>query len=92
MLTRLDWACSHHLAIDEFADELRAQVGRLRNLAGAVTPKPELCEGVACGRCDTRALWRAQGRVSCLDCGKIYDDNEYLDLVRDLAKREKSAA
>jgi hypothetical protein len=34
LATRLDWACEHHPAIDEFATDLRRLTGELRAFAG----------------------------------------------------------
>lgn len=89
---RLNWACDDHPAVDEFAAELRAQVGRLRALAGILRARPELCEGVACQHCDTRALWRIEGRVECGECGRIYTTEEYVTWVRELAQQTRKAA
>jgi hypothetical protein len=79
----LHWACDHHPAIADFAAELRRQRGILRNASGRTPARPQLCEGVACRRCDIRSLWRVDGRVSCANCGTIYEPTEYDNLVRE---------
>lgn len=89
---RLDWACTRHPSIADFAGELRRQRGVLRRLAGVVQPRPELCVGVACKRCDTRALWRAEGRVTCASCGKILEQSEYEEWVREQNKATPKGA
>lgn len=85
----LDWACDHHPAVDDFAAELRRQRGILRNAAGLVPAKPEPCDGVACPKCDLRALYRAPGSglIHCGTCPHLMTPQEYDDAVREQAKR-----
>lgn len=84
----LDWACDHNEAIADFAGELRRQRGILRNAAGLVAPRPELCEGVACPKCDLRALYRQPSSefIHCGTCPNLLTQEEYDQAVKAQAK------
>lgn len=83
---RLDWACDEHPAIDDYAREVRGALSACLAAIDALPAKPELCDGVACQWCDMRALWRAQGRIGCANCGRIYEAPEYHAWVKELAR------
>lgn len=61
LANRLDWACDEHPAVDDFAAELRGILRTLRRLTGQQEPRPQLCEGVPCRRCDLKTLYRLPG-------------------------------
>lgn len=80
---RLDDACDDHLAIDEFAAEIRDVHSALRGVLGPIGPWPELLVGVPCRRCDTVALYRLpvghygqQLWVECGSCGDLMTPEE----------------
>ena len=74
---RLDWACDEHQAIDEFAAELKQQLGALRAVNRSGEPKPEPLV-TPCPTCRLRALVRVNGGdVHCQECGRILRPDEY---------------
>jgi len=75
---RLDWACEHHPAVDEFAAEVFALAATLRRTCGMVDPLPELLDA-PCARCDNTSLHRLPGedRVECGVCGRLMTEDEY---------------
>ncbi|MES2155863.1 MAG: hypothetical protein V4510_12075 [bacterium] len=75
---RLDWACDHHGAIDEFAGELHRLTRALRGTLGLYEVRPALLDA-PCSRCDARALHRLPGedRVECGACGRLLTEDEY---------------
>lgn len=89
---RLDWACGHHGAVDEFATEMSDLVRTLRRICGTTEVKPELLDA-ECSRCDQRAMYRLPGedRVECGGCGRRLTEDEYRVwcglLVADLKER-----
>lgn len=86
--TRINDACDRHPAIDEMAAELRDLRATLRGVLGDTDPRPQHLDGVACKRCDLRALMHQPGdhyRAECGACGELYTDVEYTDWVRHLA-------
>lgn len=90
---RLWGACDQHPAIDEFATEIRALRGVLRRAAGETEPRPEPCDGVACARCDLRALTYNPAdtyRAECSNCGTLYSQAEYDELTNAQAQNERS--
>lgn len=89
--TRLDWACDHHPAVDEFAHEIHDLTTRLRNLL-ALKRRVEVLQGAACPTCDTRSLFRtldpregASDWIECGNCHRLWTDSEYDRLVTILA-------
>lgn len=82
LVVRLDWACEHHAAIDEFAADIHRLRKAMRRVLRLDTVTRERCEGVACKSCDRMALWRENGLVSCGYCGLHYSDKEYRDWVK----------
>lgn len=66
---RLEWACDHHPAIDEFAGELRDLLSTLRRTVGGTSPKPQRCDGVPCRRCDLLTLFRLVDGSGDIECG-----------------------
>jgi hypothetical protein len=89
---RLDTACDHHRAVDEFAREMSELLWTCRRLAGTIDAQPEYCDGVACSYCDRKALHRQPGspyRAYCGVCGKLYTDKEYEQWVGMVAAQVK---
>lgn len=78
---RLDWACEHHEAIDEFAADLHRLRKAMRRMLQLDTVTREACQGVACKSCDRMALWREDGLVTCGYCGLHYSEAEYANWV-----------
>lgn len=72
---RLDWACDHHPAVDDFAFELSNLVGKLRPRA----PRAELMLGVPCRDCDRLTLYRWPGSdyIECDSCTVLLTPEEY---------------
>ncbi len=80
LTVRLDWACDHHLAIDEYAEAMRQLRASLRTAAGDQPTRPEPIIGIPCSHCDLAALIRdpgSQWHAECGNCGKLYSDDEY---------------
>lgn len=95
LIDRLDWACDHYPAMDDFAASVRSTRGTLMAVLGEFDPPPVPCDGVECERCDKRLLVRAtdgSGDVTCEnpDCRKVYRPQEYADWTRRLAGHERS--
>lgn len=92
---RLDDACDHHLAIDEFAAKVRELLAACRRVGGELSPLPERCHGVPCSRCDRLDLWRMPGsqwRAECGSCGRLWNDDEYQQWTQLLAAGLKESA
>lgn len=84
---RLDWACDHHSAVDEFATEIRDLTARLRGVL-ALKRRVEMLQGAACPTCDTRSLFRtvdpqkgASDWIECGQCGRLWTEDEYARLA-----------
>jgi hypothetical protein len=79
--TRLDWACKHHPAIDDFAAEVKEIIGALYAVNGHAAAKPEHMAGIPCPglTCDMMALYRTAGDiyVECDRCGRLLNPEEY---------------
>lgn len=91
---RLDVACDHHPAIDEFATEIRDLLRTCRRHAGLLLAHPEYLDGVPCSGCDLMALFRKPGddyRAECGSCGKLYTDEEYERWVGLVAAQVRAA-
>jgi hypothetical protein len=82
LANRLDWACDHHDAIDEFAADIRRLRKAMRRMLHLDAVIRERCDGVACKSCDRMALYRENGLVSCGYCGLHYSEREYRDWVK----------
>ncbi|GAA0494912.1 hypothetical protein Ade02nite_19510 [Paractinoplanes deccanensis] len=85
--------CDRYPDIAVFADGLRVLRGALRSAAGETEPRPEPCDGVTCDRCDQRALFRNPDdtyRAECGNCGSLYTDDEYTDLVSIQAGKQRN--
>lgn len=85
LITRLPDECDQHPAIDDFAKEIRqllAAVQRVLNLA----PPQTVRYGAPCPRCGTKTLRRVVGAewIECGDCGRLWGEDDYRGLVRDL--------
>jgi hypothetical protein len=75
---RLDWACSLHPAVDEFAREIRQLHRTIERTVGVNEVRPEHLD-VPCRRCDLLDLHRLPGqdRVECGSCGDLLTEAEY---------------
>jgi hypothetical protein len=87
---RLDWACTDHPAVDEFAHEMNTLLRAIRRYVGRDEPKAEPCIGVPCRRCDLKSLARladGSGDIECQNaaCRTVYRPAEYTRWVRLLA-------
>jgi hypothetical protein len=76
---RLEWACDQHPAVDDFADELRALVSRVRSAAGLTRPRAEVKWGIPCRDCEQVALYRWPGSdyIECGNCPVLMTGAEY---------------
>lgn len=86
LLVRLEDACDDHLAIDEFAAELRRTVRTLRTALSLTRHVERL--PAPCPSCDTRGLYRevdpdqgASSWVECGNCHRLWSEDEYRRLV-----------
>lgn len=72
---RLEWACDHHPAVDDFAAELAELAAGVRPIA----PRAELKRGVPCRECDKVTLYRWPGSdyVECGSCPVLMTPDEY---------------
>jgi hypothetical protein len=91
---RSDWACDHYPAVDQLVAAVKLVRGQLMGVLGEFDPEPELCDGVACNRCDLRMLYRRQDGSGCVDCQnpdcrKVFTAAEYLALVRGAGADER---
>jgi hypothetical protein len=82
---RFAWACESHMAIDEFAREVRTLAAAMRRALNLdATPKRYTAE---CPHCLTRSLRKYPGSiwVECAGragCGRLWDEEEYAALAR----------
>lgn len=78
-VARIDWACSTHPAIDDFASELDGLLAAVRSVAGLTKPRPELKWGVPCRECEKVTLYRWPGSdyVECGSCPALISPDEY---------------
>lgn len=92
---RTTWACDHHVAVDEFAADMRRVRSVIRRINLGRPELPEVCDGVVCSGCDLRnTLYRhpgSQWRAECGACGKLYSDDEYARWLGLLASWAKGA-
>lgn len=91
---RLEWACDVHPAIDEYTTEVRSALAACRAAMGDRASRPELCEGVACPKCDLRALYRMPNSdlIHCGACPHLLTQEEYDREVQRQAKRATQVA
>jgi hypothetical protein len=95
LLDRLDWACQHHTALDEFATKLSAIYGALRSAVGGWAAVPETLIA-PCRSCNTLGLYREVGptpeydRVVCPHCPSLLTEADYAEWVRELTERERA--
>lgn len=94
LLDRLDWACTEHVALDEFAVKVSAIYGALMSAVGGWTAKPETLI-TPCKHCGILALYREIGpapeydRVACGACPALLTEVEYAQYVRELVDQER---
>jgi hypothetical protein len=89
---RLGVACDRHPAVDEFAGEVHDLLWACRRAAGEVPPRPELCGGVPCRRCDLMTLYRVPGSdwIECGSCPDLMSADEYARWVGILAANART--
>lgn len=87
LLDRLDWACSTHPALDEFATKLRDLRGSLTAAAGRLEPFPTPVDR-PCPSCRWWALSKAPGEdlIRCGHCDRALSDDEYRDHLEAVIK------
>jgi hypothetical protein len=87
LLDRLEWACAHHPAIDEFAGKLRDIRNVLTAAAGRFDAVPESLSA-PCDSCGTLSLFRDTHleRIACGQCSRLMTESEYADYTRWLIK------
>lgn len=78
---RLDWACDHHDAVDEFVADIRSLHGVLRSTTGDVAAPPKKLPA-PCNACDHLTLFRHAGdaypvRCHWDGCGAALTEDEY---------------
>lgn len=89
---RTDWIADHHPAADEYAGEMSRLIAVMRGVLNLTTPRPVLCEGVACPRCGMRVLYRGETEyVECAGCGRLLRDDEYHEAVAEQAQAVRAA-
>jgi hypothetical protein len=83
---RLEWACDHHPAVDDFADELSDLTRRMRPRA----PQAELKTGVPCRECErlTLFVWPGGDYVECGSCPALLTPLEYGRWVSLISSKE----
>jgi hypothetical protein len=91
LLDRLEWACGHHPAIDEFAGKLRDIRNALTAAAGRFDAVPESLSA-PCDSCGTLGLYRDTDleRIACGSCARLMTESEYADYTRWLIKENPS--
>ncbi len=72
---RLEWACDHHPAVDDFAAELGELARRMRPRG----PRAELKVGVPCRNCERLTLlrWPGSDYIECGSCALLMTPEEY---------------
>jgi hypothetical protein len=94
---RLDWACQHHVALDEFAVKVSDIYGALMSAVGGWAAKPETLI-TPCRRCGMLALYRHIGpregtdRIACGACPALLTEGEYAEYVKTLVEEAKESA
>lgn len=97
LLNRLDWACQHYTAVDEFAGEIRTLVGVLHTVTGDIEDHPKHRGGIRCPRCDLINLWlmpdgHTECRVDKGGCGRLLREQDYREHVAELHNQRLEAA
>lgn len=85
LLDRLDWACQHHLALDEFAGKLRSLRSSLTAAAGRFDAPTELL-AAPCPGCRDELLYRDTDLecIACGGCPVLLSDEAYAEHARAL--------
>lgn len=92
LLDRLDWACQHHHALDEFAAALRRLQGALFGLCGYGEPRPETLSA-PCPGCHMLTLYRDvdMQRIVCgAGCAELMTEDSYAEYAKRLIKENPS--
>jgi hypothetical protein len=91
LLDRLDWACQHHYALDEFASKVRGIHGSLMAAAGRFDAPVETLSA-PCPTSGMLALYRDRDieRVACGCCSVLMTEDEYVDYSQRLIKENPS--
>lgn len=90
LLVRLPDECDQHPAIGEFAREIRQLLATIRRVLSMEKPQT-VRYGAPCPRCGTKTLMRAVGAewIECGDCGRLWTEEDYADLVRETVPADK---
>ena len=82
---RVDIACDHHEAIDEFAGDMRRMLRECQRAVGDVPVRPVVLDGVPCAtpECDGILLHRSGDDywAECGLCGRLWREDEYRQWV-----------
>lgn len=105
--TRIDWACDEHEVVVQFAEEIRDYRSTMAGILGRIDV-PDYKVGVACPKCDARALYRRIGGVidsatgqpvrdgslwvECAECPAILSPDEYAEGVAEQVDRLRPVA
>jgi ribosomal protein L37AE/L43A len=83
LVNRLGWACDHHPAVDEFADEITCELFALRAVLNVSRRKIRLKEPCpSCGMVLSLVRDPGGGKiVECQNCGEAWDDPVWLASV-----------
>ena len=94
---RLDWACTDHTAVDEFAVKVSGLYGALMSAVGGWAARPETLI-TPCRSCGMLALYREIGPVDGSDrvawgaCPALLTEDDYAEWVTELTERERAAS
>lgn len=85
LLDRLDWACQHHRALDEFAGKLRSLRSSLTAAAGRFDAPTEML-AAPCPGCRNELLYRDTDLecIACGGCPVLLSDEAYAEHARAL--------
>ncbi len=85
LLLRLDWACAHHGALDEFAGKLRELRSALTAQAGRA-PAPDALLAAPCPNCGEELLYRDLDleSIACGACPVLLSEEKYAEHVKRL--------
>lgn len=89
LLDRLDWACQHHPALDEFAGKLTHLRTVLTAATGRLPARPQPVDR-PCPSCGLWSLYHApDGRyIECGACNRALTDDEYREHLEDIIKTD----